>query len=38
MGRNGFFNMVYFGFYNTVKDVVPAQKVSATFASLSELS
>ena len=23
MGRNGFFNMVYFGFYHTVKDFVP---------------
>jgi len=24
MGRNGFFNMWYFGFYNSVKDVVPS--------------
>ena len=23
MGRNGFFNMVYFGFYHTVKNMVP---------------
>ena len=38
MGRNGFFNMVYFGFYNTVKDVVPAQEVSATFPSPFKLS
>ena len=23
IGRNGVFNMVYFGFYHSVKDVVP---------------
>ncbi|XP_023341461.1 mitochondrial 2-oxodicarboxylate carrier [Eurytemora carolleeae] len=23
MGRNGFFNMIYFGFYHTFKDIVP---------------
>ena len=27
MGRNGFFNMWYFGFYNSVKDIVPAPEV-----------
>ena len=27
MGRNGFFNMIYFGFYNSVKDIIPAQEV-----------
>jgi len=26
MGRNGFFNMIYFGFYNSVKDIIPAQE------------
>ena len=28
MGRNGFFNMVYFGFYHSVKNYVPAFEVS----------
>ena len=27
MGRNGFFNMVYFGFYHSVKNYVPAYEV-----------
>ncbi len=24
MGRNGFFNMIYFGFYHSTKDLIPA--------------
>ena len=24
MSRNGYFNMIYFGFYHSVKDIVPA--------------
>lgn len=28
IGRNGTFNMIYFGFYHSVKDVVPAYEVS----------
>ena len=32
IGRNGFFNMVYFGFFYTVKDLVPqASDPSAEF-------
>ena len=28
MGRNGFFNMIYFGFYHTMKGVLPASQDS----------
>lgn len=27
IGRNGTFNMIYFGFYHSVKDLVPAYEV-----------
>lgn len=28
-GRNGVFNMVYFGFYHSVKNIVPESKVGS---------
>ena len=27
MARNGVFNMVYFGFYHSIKDIVPKAEV-----------
>lgn len=27
IGRNGTFNMIYFGFYHSVKEIVPANQV-----------
>lgn len=28
IGRNGTFNMIYFGFYHSVKEIIPAYSVS----------
>jgi solute carrier family 25 (mitochondrial 2-oxodicarboxylate transporter), member 21 len=28
IGRNGVFNMIYFGFYHSVKGIIPEYKVS----------
>ena len=36
MGRHGFFNMVYFGFYHSVKNHFPAYEVHHLYESLSE--
>lgn len=30
IGRNGVFNMIYFGFYHSVKDFIPAYQVTPT--------
>ena len=38
MGRNGVFNMVYFGFYHSVKTHFPAYSVIKKYVELKKLS
>ena len=38
MGRNGVFNMVYFGFYHSVKTHFPAYSVSKKYVELKKLN
>lgn len=37
IGRNGVFNMIYFGFYHSVKDIVPQYQVSFLLLTLLDL-